>query len=206
LAYAAARLREPLTALFLIDQHLARIALGARESMVARIKLAWWREHGFARGSGDLALELETLASASDKSLALLGRIAEGWDALMAGDNDKAQMLTNYAKGRGQGLFELAIHLARAKATSEMSVAGEAWALSDVSHRLSDTHLAQIAGSKARACFADIPRTGLSSLPLPLGILAILARSDTTRSNESEWRPGSPVRMGRALWFAISKR
>jgi 15-cis-phytoene synthase len=206
LAYAAARFREPLTALFRVDDHLARIALGAREPMVARIKLAWWREQGFARASGDLAMELETLSAASDKSLKLLGRIAEGWDALIAADEDKAQMLADYAKGRGEGLFELAVDLAGVKATSEMKRVGEAWALCDVSYGHSNTPLAQLARSEARLRFQGISRAGLRSLPIPLGVLSILARSDANRGAEGLWRAGSPVRMGRALWFAVTKQ
>jgi 15-cis-phytoene synthase len=220
LAYAAARFREPLAALFRIDEHLAQIALGAREPMVARIKLAWWREQGFARGIGDLAAELETLCAASNKSLVLLGRIAEGWDALIAADEDKAQALADYAKERGGALLELAVHLSGANSTSERddagqawddagqpwTDAGQAWALCDVSYRHSDVDLATLARSEARALFRIMDVSALRSLPLPLGILAILARSDATRNREGLWRPGSPVRMGRAMWFALMKQ
>jgi 15-cis-phytoene synthase len=142
-----------------------------------------------------------------------LGRIAEGWDALIAADEDKAQALADYAKERGGALFELAVHLSGANSTSEWADAGQpwadagqAWALCDVSYRHSDADLATLARSEARARFRMMDVSALRSLPLPLGILAILARSDATRNREGLWRPGSPVRMGRAMWFALTKQ
>ena len=205
LAYAKEAARRPLTALFAVDKHLERIALGIREPMVARIKLAWWREQGFARGVGDLSLELAVLSAASEQSVPLLCRIVEGWDALLAADDDPGFAFEDYAQGRGTAVFELAALLTGKKLTSNQAKIGVAWALADLSTKLSDPDLVPRLEDEAVLCFNGSNASALKALPLPLGILAILARSDATRRAGNRWRAGSPMRIGRAALFAITR-
>jgi 15-cis-phytoene synthase len=204
LAYAKSAARTSLTALFAIDQHLERIALGAREPMVARIKLAWWREQGFVRGAGDLTSELATLATATDLGVPFLCRMVEGWDALLARETDQAAGFGPYAGGRGTAFFELAALLMRTKLTSDQAKIGDAWAFADLAEKHPDPGLVPILEEEAERRFNAIHRAALKELPLPLGILAILARSDATRRAGKRWRAGSPMRIGRAALFALA--
>jgi 15-cis-phytoene synthase len=204
LAYTKSAVRTPLTALFAVDLHLERIALGAREPMVARINLAWWREQGFARGAGDLASELAVLATATDLGVPFLCQMVEGWDALLASENDQAAEFASYAEGRGKAFFELAALLLGAKLTSDQAKIGEAWAFADLAEKRSDLGLIPILEAEAERRFGEIQRSAFKALPIPLGILAILARSDATRRAGKRWRAGSPMRVGRAALFAMT--
>jgi 15-cis-phytoene synthase len=202
LAYARAETRNLLTALFRVDATLRRVALGAREPMMARIKLAWWREQGVERGAGDLGREIESLNSATDQSLPLLCQIAEGWDAFLAADGNTDAALSNYASGRGGGLFELGAAALGTVFTPELERAGKGWALTDLAFALKDHALAPPCLTLARATF--LPR--LPRGPLPLTILALLAMSDVERGINGAWRAGSPMRMARAAAFALTGR
>jgi phytoene synthase len=69
LAYAPAKSRAPLIALFALDARLADIVRHAHEPMLAQLRLAWWREQltggsgGPASGDPLLALLREWLGS-----------------------------------------------------------------------------------------------------------------------------------------------
>jgi 15-cis-phytoene synthase len=205
LAYAGRALAAQLRALFVIDQYLGRIALNARESMMARIKLAWWREEGFVRGAGDLAREVEIVHAASSRAQPLLEQIALGWDAFLCVGEDEPEALASYGRGRGGGLFELGAALSGSKVASETAKVGEAWALIDAGFRCA-VPLNAVCLEEGRARFEALDRSALTLLPLPLGILATLARADGVRGADGAWRAGSPIRMMRAAWFAMSRR
>jgi 15-cis-phytoene synthase len=205
LAYAKSAARKSLAALFAVDQHLERIALGAREPMVARIKLAWWREQGFARGAGDLASELAILATATDLGVPFLCQMVEGWDALLARESDQAAEFALYARSRGAAFFELAALVMGTKLTPDQTRIGEAWAFADLAEKHANSGLAPILWDEASCRFIEIHRSALKGLPLPLGILAILAQSDATRRAGKRWRAGSPMRIGRAALFALAQ-
>jgi hypothetical protein len=172
---------------------------------MARIKLAWWREEGFAGGIGDLAQEIEIVQAGAANAQALLGQIAHGWDALLCVGEEAPEALANYAQGRGGGLFELGTVLAGAQVTSDAPRVGAAWALIDAGFTCS-APLNEVCLAEGRARFAMLDRGLLPCLPLPLGILAVLARADSARGAEGAWRAGSPIRMMRAAWFAVSRR
>ncbi len=191
-----------MTALFRIDAKLGRIALSAREPMMARIKLAWWREQGFERGTGDLNPELQILKSATDKALPLLRQITEGWDAFLAAGDAFDAVLSDYAWGRGGGLFELGAAVSRAAFTPELAPAGQGWALTDLAFTLKDHALAPPCLSLALATFSPL----LPRAPLPLAVLARLAMSDARRGFDGAWGAGSPIRMARAAAFALTRR
>jgi 15-cis-phytoene synthase len=206
LAYARVETREALRALFCVDAALGRIALGAREPMMARIKLAWWREQGFERGGGDLGREIALLRASTDQAVPLVCRIAEGWDAFLAVDEDPEAALSAYAVGRGTGLFELGATVSKTVsgtgASPELTAAGAGWALCDLAFTLKGHDLAPTCLSLAQSAFAG----PLPHAPLPLAILARLAKSDARRGLDGVWRAGSPMRILRAAMFAVTGR
>ena len=173
--------------------------------MIARIKLAWWREQGLARGVGDLASELAVLSDASEQSIPILCRIVEGWDALVAAKEDPDALHEEYATGRGAALFELAALFSGRKLTSNQTGLGEAWALADLMGKLADPELARKVQDEAARRFSALDAAALKTITLPMGILAILARSDATRGAGKIWRAGSPIRIGRAALFALTR-
>jgi len=84
--YAPKRLRPRFYVMLLLDAQLARIALTAREPMLAQLKLAWWRDTiaGPARSQGHpLAQELETSWPEGREPLSGL---VDAWEDVAAGE------------------------------------------------------------------------------------------------------------------------
>ncbi len=199
LAYAKARSRAGLEALFTIDAYLAGVALGAREPMMARIKLAWWREQGLSvtAPANDLS---DVIALIADKAavLAQLDTVISGWDSILGEDAS----LADYAQGRGEGLFAAALALEGRELDQQGAVLARGWAMADLARATGDAAVME----QGRDALAPLPRAVFAGLPRALGVLAILARCDAERGLEGAWRPGSPKRMARALRFALTNR
>lgn len=189
LAYAPAEKRGFLEALWTIDASFASIALSAREPMIARIRLAWWKEQGLTSPPPDALGEAVALIKRahSDVMVGLAGLI-EAWDRWLDGE-DKAEA----AQERGRALFRAACLVLAGGTQPAAEDAGALW---------SCVELGQPVAEDCR----NLDRTALRGPLMPLGILATLAIADAERTADQRWRPGSPLRMGRALGFALFRR
>ena len=136
LAYAPARSRSALIALFALDARLADIVRHAHEPMLAQLRLAWWREQlsgaGSAPVTGDPLLQL--LRDWPGPRSALSG-LAEGWEAMTGPPPLAPAMFAALAEARGQA-FAALTHSADDAANALRM--GQSWALADIAAHLSD--------------------------------------------------------------------
>jgi 15-cis-phytoene synthase len=199
LAYAKAHNRAGLEALFQIDAYLGAVALGAREAMMARIKLAWWREQGFAPDAPTSDLT-DVIAVIVDQPLVMakLDLLVTGWDAVIGDEGS----LAAYAAGRGVGLFGAAMALDGRDLFPDGAAAARGWAMADLARMTGDAEVM----TQARDVLAPLAPSAFADLVRPMGVLAVLARSDARRGLAGAWRPGSPTRMARAFGFVTFNR
>lgn len=185
LSYVSLAKRPALAALWELDALLADVALGGREPMIARIKLAWWRDALETLDAKPPPGEpvLQALAEhtlPAKVTGAQLARLAESWETL--------EDLEACAEERGSLLFRLSARLLCGAYFSRLELAGQIWALVDLARR------------QGRSSTAHEGRLGKEPWPSalrPLGMLVALAERDAGRS-ETE-RQGSPARMLRML-------
>src|SRR3954468_23406140 len=137
-AYAPQDRRAALTALFQLDERFGQIVATTGEPMIGLMRLTWWRE---ALEKLDLdAAPAEPLLQALVSQVmphgvtgAALAVIEDGWSALIDGD-PTAALIARHGRERGSHLFEVAA--ASLGATDErLPLAGEVWALADLSLR-----------------------------------------------------------------------
>jgi 15-cis-phytoene synthase len=159
-------------AVWRFDTRLAIIVLGAREPMLAQIKLAWWRDNLRAEGAGGRDPLLRALCDPAVRpngaKEALIAMI-DGWEASLVLPDG----LTEHAEARGGGLF-------RAIGGEGASpVAGALWAIWDMAGRTNDPDIR----GKALELGAAILRKNMEQqrLPRPLRLLSIVAQSDLER-------------------------
>ncbi len=189
--------RPAVAALWRLDERLAEIAGGANPPTAA-IKLAWWREalERLDRAPPPAEPLLQAIAVnllPAGVSGAELAGIAAGWDALLDGSEDEQAMLDRHARGRGGTLFAIIARLLGGADSVDVITAGEIWALTHIGA----THLRagrQAASRRGRQSYW--PRRLRA-----LGVLAVLGRDDMVHPDA---RSGSPRRVARALWHAIS--
>jgi phytoene synthase len=105
----------------------------------------------------------------------------------------------------GGGLFAAAGVLLGAE-RDPVEAAGRGWALVDLAWHASETGLRAAALAAARPTLAEATGVRWSRAGRPLGMLAHLARRDL-EGDPAQPRPlGSPGRVGRALWHAVTGR
>lgn len=206
LAYAPARARPALEALWRLDVTFGAVLARGREPMVAQIRLAWWRE----------ALErLDTAAPPPEPVLqglathvlpagvggAELAAMEEGWSVLLAEGPLDASALRAHGELRGGLLFR---HSARLLGgADEVEPAGARWALIDLARR---SARAEEAASAMEAA-AAITREPLWAKRLrPLAMLSLLARRDLERGVGPFERQGAPRRMFRLIRYRLTGR
>jgi len=195
LAYARARLRPALEALWRLDATLGAVLAGGRERQVTRIRLAWWRE-ALERLEREPPPPEPVLRGIAAHGLpgAELAAMTEGWEELLADGPLGPAALQAYAAARGGALFR---HSARLLGLPDHPVeaAGRRWALVDLARRSADPAEAGAALAAAREAGKDPPWPR----PVrPLGMLAVLAARDAARPGGLA-RQGSPARMLRML-------
>lgn len=159
LSYAIGAAHVPFLALFALDAKLGSIVMGAREPVLAQIKLAWWRERLAAppdqrpRGQPLLA----ALACWAGHEAALIA-LVDGWEAML-GDVPNAAEL---AAARGAAMRALALLLGEEASANLAEQAGKVWSHADI-------------GSAPEREVAPSP-THLPRSLRPLALLAGLAR------------------------------
>ncbi|WP_114519998.1 hypothetical protein [Altererythrobacter sp. ZODW24] len=168
LTYAPSAARRQTLALLSLDGRLAGIVRGAREPILAQMRLAWWRDRfsedraAWPEGEPLLAILREWSGS-----LGGLSAMADGWEVLLTEGDLTAATISEFAAGRGEGWAVLASELGADQA--EARKAGRAWALVDLaSHLTSEPDQAAAAELIAGHSF-DHP-----ALPRSLRTLAVL--------------------------------
>lgn len=204
LAYVPTRRRAAVGALWRLDAALGAALAGGREPMIARIKLAWWREalekldrapapaEPVLRDTAQHVLPLVTGAE--------LARMEEGWAMLSGGGLLTAEQLRTYAERRGGLLFRYTCRLL-GEEMEALEQAGEAWALVDLARHCGSTDDSDVAIAAARE---RRPPLHWPSKLRPLGMLAALAARDSDPARPP-WEPrGAPARMLRMLSHRIT--
>jgi phytoene synthase len=206
LAYAPARARAGLEALWRLDVTLGAVLATGREPMVSRIRLAWWRE-ALERLDGAPPPPEPVLQALAAHVLpagiggAALAAMEEGWSLLLADDALDGEALRTYAQCRGGLLFR---HSARLLGGAQgVEPAGARWALVDLARHSTRPAEAE-AALKAAAGSAQEPAWPRALRPLAM--LSLLARSDIERHPEPFERQGAPARMLRLLKYRLTGR
>lgn len=173
-------------AIWAFDETLGRIVAGTRDAFVGQMRLTWWHEAVTTLKPGERRGEpiLDTLAGQETIDAAALGRIVEGWEALIDPLPFDANTLLGFAAGRGGGVFDRTASILGGAPALQ---AGEGWALADFAKRCSDPGTAARAWSLARDRLAALPAT----VPRSLRILARLARADAAvegQAARTRWR------------------
>ena len=195
LAYAPARVRPALEALWRLDVTFASVLATGSEPMIRRIRLAWWREALEALDAGDPPAEplLQTLAAhvlPLGVSGAELARMEEAWEILLSDQPLSADEQARYAALRGGLLFAQSARLL-GDPDFPVAPAGQIWALVDLARHSSGRDEVRIPRAESRARWPRALR--------PLGMLAALARRDADRPGKPWERQGNPARVLRMI-------
>ena len=205
LTYVPAKRRAAVGALWRLDSALGAALAGGREPMIARIKLAWWREalEKLDREPAPAEPVLEALAVnalPAGLSGAELAGMEEAWAILASPEALAPDELTAYARARGALFFRYTARLLGGSETG-LEQAGEAWALVDLARHCGTAADADVALAAARAL--RLPGHWPSRLR-PLGMLAVLAVRDLDPARAPWEARGAPARMWRMLRHRIS--
>src|SRR6186713_1188956 len=175
LAYAPARVRPALEALWRLDVTLGAVLAKRREPMVARIRLAWWREALERLDTAPPPPEplLQALAAhvlPAGVSGAAMAAMEAGWTVLLAEGALDAEGLRAHAEARGGLLFR---HSARLLGgADEVGAAGARWALVDLARHCTNPAEAAAAREAAAGVAQDPAWTKCLR---PLAMLSLLA-------------------------------
>jgi 15-cis-phytoene synthase len=205
LAYVPTARRAAVGALWRLDSALGAALAGGREPLIARIKLAWWREalEKLDRAPPPAEPALQDAAAhilPAGLSGAELARMEQGWEVLTNPETLTRDALDTYARERGGRLFDYGARLLRGE-NEGLEQAGEAWALVDLARHCATAADADVALAAARERL--LPRRWPVRLR-PLGMLAILAARDAEPGRAPWEERGAPARMGRMLRHRIT--
>jgi len=180
LAYAPARSREAMAAVFALDARLGKLGAKASEPVITQIKLAWWRDQfggpveSWARGEP----VLERLAGCGVPGEKLIG-LVDGWEILLIAANLDAEVAQGFAQGRASACAAVTLAVGEGDRTEAAMEIGRLWALAELAPHLSQED-ANLAASPSMA-----PRSGApAALPRalrPLAVLDALARRSLQR-------------------------
>lgn len=206
LAYAPTSARPTLEALWRLDVTFGAVVARGRDRMVARIRLAWWRE-ALERLDAEppppepllQALAMHVLPAGV--SGAELAAMEEGWAILLAEGPLDAESLRTYAERRGGLLFRHSAWLLGGE--GEVARAGARWALVDLARHSARPDEAE-AALRAAAAIAAPPAWPRRLRPLTM--LSLLARRDLARGPGRFQRQGAPARMLRLLAWRLTGR
>lgn len=205
LRYAPTQAQQALAALLALDDTLGQILRTTREPIVGQMRLTWWHEALTKLDSASPPAEpvLQALAASVVPTVggAALATLIDGWEALLEPMLDD-DALALFATGRGGRLFTAMARICGVE-DARIAVAGEGWALADLSRRMSDPALADRVRDMARARI-DAAMVGVWPRDArALGALALLARDDLRAGAPAV---GSPRRIGRILIHRLTGR
>ncbi|MEM8694526.1 MAG: hypothetical protein AAGE05_00710 [Pseudomonadota bacterium] len=206
LSYAKAAVRPYLQTLWMVDERFGTIVAGTTEAAIGEMRLLWWRE-AFAGIADDILAEpllerVQECLTATGSDGSEWGKMTEGWFALLQ-EPLEDQELERFAMERGGRLFALSATLLTDAVPSFVGDCGRAWALTDLSCRVSDAAVGARAQAMAQGIFTDIGRKTWPRDLRPLGALTVLARRDSISNGR---RQGAPARVARMLWHRLSGR
>ncbi len=205
LAFGPSDLRAPQSSLLRFDGFLAKTVRLAREPLLGRIRLAWWREQiGFLPlpkpGPDPLLCDLEELIRhhhvKTDDLLALVNAWETMLDETPSYDGDPIAI----ACARGGAVFRLASAIAGTVFSDVTDRAGTLWALVDYARYCADPDLARHALDLANG-FVGVARA-LPRQIRPFAILTRFAERDAVRGIDYMMPPGSPRRILQAWALA----
>lgn len=183
LAYCPKAASGPTLALFALDTRLASLIRNSSEPMLARLRLAWWRE----TLAGDSSLWpdgdplLAALRSWESQREALSG-LVDGWEAMTDPAPLPRQAMNELAGARGAA-FAALCRLIGVPVESELAARqGQAWALADIASRL--THPEEKRSAMGLISVVDWQPGGLSRRLRPLAVLHGLAARSVRRGEE----------------------
>lgn len=209
LSYVPSGMRPALAALWTLDARLGAALRSGGDRMIARIRLAWWRDALEALDRGP-APDEPVLAAVADHVLPLgvggaaLAGLEAGWSTLLEPELGPGQ-LAAYADARGGGLFTLSARLLAGSAPPHIAPAGEAWALTDLARHVRNATEAEAALAAARQRLAAVLPRWQPALR-PLGMLAMLAARDALGQPGRPEPQGTPGRMLRMMRHRLTGR
>lgn len=173
LAYAPVAQRPLQLAAFALDAKLAGIAVGAREVLLAQIKLAWWRER-LAEDPAKRPQGEPLLAALAgwNGSTAPLQALIDGWEAMLDPDEPDLPALAEARAALGQGLAQQA---GRAEAAAAAGGALRGWSLVVTGAQQDLPPLSLPRELRALAVLHGLARRRGGQIPLLDGPLALAA-------------------------------
>lgn len=204
MGYADSSERPALEALFALDDTLAGILRTTREPLVGQMRLTWWYEALKRLDTAPAPAEpvltaLQACVLPAGVSGVMLAGMTDGWEALLEPVLDAAAV-DRFARDRGRQLFELAGSMLSVS-DARIGLAGEGWALADLSQRLSDAPSRMLARARAVGALDAALRGRWPGKARALGALALSARFDISASPAP---PGGPKRVGRLAWHRLT--
>ena len=204
LSYADPVARPALEAVFALDDTLGAILRTTREPLVGQMRLTWWYEalgrlDGAPAPAEPVLTALQTFVLPAGVSGAMLAAMTDGWEALLEPVLD-AVAVERFARDRGRRLFELAGVLLE-ETDARIGLAGEGWAMADLSQRLSDAPSRALARGRAVDALEAALRGRWPGRARALGAMALSARFDVS---DPPPPPGSPKRVGRLAWHRLT--
>jgi len=197
LAYAPARARVPTLALLALDTRMASLLRNSREPMLAQLRLAWWRET-LQRDASEWPVGepiLQALGSWQNGHGALTA-LVDGWEALTSAAPLPAVSFETMAEGRGAAFAALAGVVGTPTDVEGARALGKAWALADLSARLSHPAEQEAAHQLRQADQSRYP--SLSRAMRPLVVLHGLAQRELVGEGRSRASLLTALRLG---WF-----
>lgn len=210
--WAPADLRPALFAVHALDLELQHVVASARESMLAEIRLAWWREQLENMAAGQpvpaepLLQALARDVQSKGVDLAALAGIEAGLQPLLEGHDVQPLQV---AEARGQPLFAALMRIMCGRELSDaeaqaVRLAGTRWALSCL-WRGGWGRAEQYLQKLDPPAFPAKPER---LLPAPLATLDALAADDWGRMQRGKAlrRIASPVRQWKMAHAALTSR
>ena len=200
LAYAPARARLPTLALFALDTRLAGLLRNSREPMLAKLRLAWWRENLERDGEAWPAGEplLAALRSWNGDHTALTA-LVDGWEALTGPAPLPREALRSMIAGRGEAFAALSHTLGRTEEAEAARELGRKWAIADLATRIRDAD--ERAAVLAIRAEEGSGRPRVSRVLRPLLILQALAERRLEKGDEAATR--SPLALLQAARLGV---
>lgn len=207
LQYTPRRTRATLAAVWALDARMRGLFAAAREPALAQIKLAWWEERLAELSAGPAPAEplLRSLVSlaTSVEAAGELRDLAGAWREL--GDAPwPPEEVEAYARLRGGGLIAASARALGVRADARMVASEEAMAVVDLAGIAGDAAVRGGLLAEADARFRAIGRFVWPRGLRPVGMIVALAREDARSGALGV--PGSPRRVARMAWHAVSGR
>jgi phytoene synthase len=186
------------------DARLADIVRTTREPLIGQMRLTWWHDvvtdQAGVKGRGDPLVDALRQAGVTAAPAALLALI-EGWEALLETASPHDDALTDFAGGRGGGLFR-SLAGVNDGGPDWLNAAGIVWALWDLSGHIMDEETARRAIALARTRLDAVSGYRWPRNWKPLRIAFGLARHDVITGRRA---PAilSPVLYARVLRLAL---